>query len=79
VYEPGYAKYSPGKVLLAEIMKRSDELGIQVIDFGEGHADYKEAAASETHELAKVVMAPGLRGAVSMLPLRWQWRVRRRA
>lgn len=79
VYESGYGKYSPGKVLLAEIMKRSEQLGIQVIDFGEGHADYKEAAASETHELAKVVMALGLRGAVSMLPLRWQWRVRRRA
>lgn len=79
VYETGYAKYSPGKVLLAEIMKRSDELGIHVIDFGEGHADYKEAAASETHELAKAVMAPGLRGALSMLPLRWAWRMGRRA
>lgn len=79
VYESGYGKYSPGKVLLAEIMKRSEQLGIQVIDFGEGHADYKEAAASETHELAKVVMAPGLRGAVSMLPLRWAWRMGRRA
>lgn len=79
VYEPGHAKYSPGKVLLAEIMKRSEQLGIQVIDFGEGHADYKEAAASETHELAKTVMAPGLRGAVSMLPLRWAWRMGRRA
>ena len=74
VYEPGHAKYSPGKVLLAEIMKRSEQLGIQVIDFGEGHADYKEAAASETHELAKVVMAWGARGAASMLPLRWEWR-----
>lgn len=73
VYEPGYAKYSPGKVLLAEIMRRSEQLGIQVIDFGEGHADYKEAAASETNELAKVVMARGARGAVSMLPLRWEW------
>lgn len=79
VYESGYGKYSPGKVLLAEIMKRSEQLGIQVIDFGEGHADYKEAAASETRDLAKVVMAPGLRGAVSMLPLRWEWRVGRRA
>lgn len=78
VYGPGHAKYSPGKVLLAEIMKRSDQLGIQVIDFGEGHADYKEAASNETHELAKGVMAPGLRGAVSMLPLRWAWRMGRR-
>ena len=74
VYEPGHAKYSPGKVLLAEIMKHSEQLGIQVIDFGEGHADYKEAAATETHDLAKVVMAPGVRGALSMLPLRWAWR-----
>ncbi|ART54018.1 hypothetical protein CBP36_17465 [Acidovorax carolinensis] len=74
VYEPSHAKYSPGKVLLAEIMKRSEQLGIQVIDFGEGHADYKEAAATETHELAKVAMALGVRGALSMLPLRWAWR-----
>ncbi len=77
VYEPSHAKYSPGKVLLAEIMKRSEQLGIQVIDFGEGHADYKEAAACETHELAKVVMTPGVRGALSMLPLRWAWRMGR--
>lgn len=75
VYEPGHAKYSPGKVLLAEIMKCSEQLDIQVIDFGEGHADYKEAVACETHELAKAVMAPGVRGAVSMQPLRWAWRL----
>lgn len=77
VYETGYAKYSPGKVLLAEIMKRCEEHAIEVIDFGEGHADYKEAASCETHELAKAVMAPGLLGALSMLPLRWQWRMGR--
>lgn len=77
VYEPGHAKYSPGKVLLAEIMKRSESLGIQVIDFGEGHADYKDAAACETREVAKIAMAPGVRGALSMLPLRWAWRMAR--
>lgn len=74
VYEPTYAKYSPGKILLSEVMKHCSSLGGDVIDFGEGHADYKEAAACETHELAKVVMAPGVRGALSMLPLRWAWR-----
>lgn len=75
VYDSRYARFSPGKVLLAEIMKRSGYLGIQVIDFGEGHADYKEAVASETHDLTKIAMASGMRGAISMLPLRWAWRM----
>lgn len=77
VYEPAYAKYSPGKVLLSEIMRRSKQLGLDVIDFGEGHADYKEAAATETHDLAKTVVASGVLGALSMLPLRWAWRMER--
>jgi CelD/BcsL family acetyltransferase involved in cellulose biosynthesis len=77
-YEPAYAKYSPGKVLLSKVMKHCGALGVEVIDFGEGHADYKEAAATETYELAKVVVAPGVRGALSMLPLRWAWRMNRR-
>lgn len=79
VYEPVHAKYSPGKVLLAEIMRRNEQLGIDVIDFGEGHADYKEAVATETHDLTKAIVAPGLRGALSMLPLRWAWRTGRPA
>lgn len=77
VYEPAHAKYSPGKVLLSEIMRRSKQLGVDVIDFGEGHADYKEAVATETHDLAKAVVASGVLGALSMLPLRWAWRMER--
>lgn len=77
VYDPTYARYSPGKVLLSEVMKCCGSLGVKVIDFGEGQADYKVAIATETRDLAKVVVAPGLRGALSMLPLRWSWRMKR--
>jgi CelD/BcsL family acetyltransferase involved in cellulose biosynthesis len=78
VYEATYAKYSPGKVLLSEVMKHCIFLGIDVIDLGEGQADYKEAAATETHDLAKASIAQGVRGALSILPLRWAWRMKRR-
>ena len=77
VYEPNYAKYSPGKVLLSEVMKFCGSQGVKVIDFGEGQADYKVAVATETRELTKLVMAPGARGSLSMLPLRWSWRMNR--
>lgn len=74
VYEPTYAKYSPGKVLLSEVMKHCGSFGVDVIDLGEGQADYKEAAANETYDLVKATIAQGVRGALSMLPLRWAWR-----
>lgn len=74
VYDPSYSKYSPGKILLSEVMKHSDTHSVNVIDFGEGHADYKESVATEIHDLAKATVATGLLGALSMLPLRWAWR-----
>lgn len=75
VYDPAYSKYSPGKILLSEVMKQSDGNSVNVIDFGEGHADYKEVVANETQELTKVIVASGLLGALSILPLRWAWRM----
>lgn len=75
VYNTAYSKYSPGRVLLSEIIKHCSTLDIQIIDLGEGYADYKEAVANETHDLVKAVVAPGMLGKVSMLPLRWAWRV----
>lgn len=41
-FDPEYAKYSPMRLLLAEVIRRSfDELGCRVFDFGPGSDGYK--------------------------------------
>jgi len=74
VYDPAYSKYSPGKILLSEVMKHSEAQSVAIIDFGEGYADYKVAVSNEVRELCKATISSGVLGAISMLPLRLAWR-----
>ena len=57
----GHASTRPA--LLTEIMKRSERFGIQGDRLGEGQRSQR-GFANESNELAKTVMAPGLRGSV---------------
>jgi CelD/BcsL family acetyltransferase involved in cellulose biosynthesis len=40
-YNPCFAKYSPGIILLLKLAEAASDLGIKVIDLGRGDADYK--------------------------------------
>jgi CelD/BcsL family acetyltransferase involved in cellulose biosynthesis len=35
-YDPAFAKYSPGTILLLQMAERASELGISAIDMGRG-------------------------------------------
>lgn len=40
-YDPQYARYSPGLILLAELVRWAANLGLRMIDLGKGDAAYK--------------------------------------
>ncbi|MBN1129338.1 MAG: GNAT family N-acetyltransferase [Chitinispirillaceae bacterium] len=55
-YDPAYAKYSPGIILLIKIMETLCDAypSIQFIDFGFGDADYKQRFSSGTWQESSV-------------------------
>jgi CelD/BcsL family acetyltransferase involved in cellulose biosynthesis len=53
-YDPAFGRYSPGTVLLADLVGRSDDLGISIIDLGKGDEPYKRRFAN-----AEVTVASG--------------------
>lgn len=68
-YDRQFAKYSPGRILLAEVARGAQAHGIRRIDLGRGIDDYKQRAMSGSTLVAS--------GAVDLRPMtRWlsdQW------
>jgi CelD/BcsL family acetyltransferase involved in cellulose biosynthesis len=63
-YDPEFAKYSVGLVLLLEMARALAAAGIRVIDFGKGDDRYKQAAMTGAAELGEgVVELPSLAAA----------------
>ena len=52
-YDPGYAKYSPGIILLLKMAEHAQELGISTIDMGSGRALYKQRLMNGVVPLAE--------------------------
>ncbi len=52
-YDPAFARYSPGLVLLLKLVEGTDELGLRIIDLGKDHALYKERWANASVPLAE--------------------------
>lgn len=56
-YDPSFAKYSPGSILLAEIVDRFNaDSGLDVLDFGEGDAFYKRQYSNKVIEIDSLVI-----------------------
>jgi CelD/BcsL family acetyltransferase involved in cellulose biosynthesis len=71
-YDPDFARYSPGLILLLQMAESAPSLGIEAIDLGKGDARYKHALANRTVALAE--------GAVVRRSLAAEaWRLRRGA
>jgi CelD/BcsL family acetyltransferase involved in cellulose biosynthesis len=63
-YDPDYAKYSVGLVLLLRLAKAMADVGVRAIDFGKGDDRYKQAAMTGAVELSEgVVEVPSLASA----------------
>jgi len=62
-YDPDYGTYSPGTVLLLQILERLCADGVEAVDFGFGDAWYKAQFGNERFEEATIsVFAPTLSG-----------------
>ena len=60
-YDPAFARYSPGTVLLADLVERADDLGISIIDLGKGDEPYKRRFGNaEVSVTAGMVEVPSL-------------------
>jgi CelD/BcsL family acetyltransferase involved in cellulose biosynthesis len=65
-YDPAYARYSPGNLLLLELARSAAEQGVQRLELGPGEEAYKDCFATGSEGL--------LRGAVETRPLvRMAW------
>jgi len=58
VYDPAYAAYSPGALLLLEVARAAAGRGIETLDLGKGAEDYKAALCSGQLLLAEGSTAP---------------------
>jgi CelD/BcsL family acetyltransferase involved in cellulose biosynthesis len=62
-YAPGLSKYSPGAILLLEMIKAAPGMGIRWIDLGKGAQTYKDRIANDVVPLLEgVALRPSLRG-----------------
>ncbi len=65
-YDPQFQRYSPGILLLLDMMAGAQKLGINMIDFGRGDNDYKLRIANRR--------VPLIEGTVVTNPLIWSCR-----
>lgn len=83
-YDPSLAKFSPGVILNAEVMKRHFDSGYRFFDFlalqgGDSDSRFKAAWATESQELAGInIYKRGLRLLLYRVDQRWR-RVQKRA
>jgi CelD/BcsL family acetyltransferase involved in cellulose biosynthesis len=82
-YDPAYAKYSPGALLLIEAMRQAADEGITRIDFGPDLESYKGEFADPGQDVYEGVLlrspktAP-IRGSATDRWTRWRFRIERR-
>ena len=64
-YDPDYAKYSPGKVLLMHILEEASKSGIEEFDFGKGELQYKYHWTTGERQNRRIIFAsPTLKGKI---------------
>lgn len=78
VYNPEFKSYSPGRLLLAEIINAAEANGIKLIDRGAGDSAFKRELANEDQEFYRGVWSSGdLRANLYRVFLSLKWRLRK--
>lgn len=79
VYNPEFKNYSPGRLLLAEIINAAEVNGIKLIDRGAGDSAFKRELANEEQEFYRGVWSSGdLRANLYRVFLSLKWRLRKK-
>jgi CelD/BcsL family acetyltransferase involved in cellulose biosynthesis len=75
VYAVEYSAYSPGRILYRHIISSGSEMGIQILDRGEGDTSAKREFANEEHTYYSGIWWPhNFRGLVGRLAITAMWR-----
>lgn len=75
VYDKQFANYSPGRILFKHMFLAGAEHGVTVFDRGEGDNQAKRDFANDEHRFGRGFwQAPGVRGQLAHLALRFTWR-----
>jgi len=61
-----YNKYSPGKILISELIKWSITKKIKVFDFGLGEENYKKYWSNRTESLFRYFYTKNLKGLITL-------------
>jgi CelD/BcsL family acetyltransferase involved in cellulose biosynthesis len=51
-YDPDFGRYSPGLILLLDLINEASSRGIPLVDLGRGEHDYKLRVTSQFYEVA---------------------------
>lgn len=76
VYAKEYAAYSPGRILYRHVLEKGSEIGIRVLDRGEGDTQAKRDFANGEHMFQRGLWCPlSLRGLIALWSLAAFWRI----
>ncbi|MDE2181840.1 MAG: GNAT family N-acetyltransferase [Alphaproteobacteria bacterium] len=80
VYDPAIRAVSPGRLLLWELIRASEQAGLRLIDFGEGEAQYKQRFSTGSIRVGKAAWSAGNARAFAARALQSaQWRLQKRS
>jgi len=75
VYDSDFQQYSPGRLILWELIKNAPQNGITMIDFGEGEAQYKRQFSSKSISSYKAYWEAGdIRSRLAKVYQSFYWR-----
>jgi len=75
VYDSDFQQYSPGRLILWELIKNAPQNGITIIDFGEGEAQYKRQFSSKSISSYKAYWeADNIRSKLAKVYQSFYWR-----
>lgn len=78
VYDPQFATYSPGRILLKQLFSSAASQGVRFFDHGEGDTQAKRKFANETHQFYRGLWCTsGWRGLAARAVLSAYWRLHR--
>jgi CelD/BcsL family acetyltransferase involved in cellulose biosynthesis len=57
-FDPEYARFKPGHLLISELAAEHVALGVRELDFGRGGAEYKDRWATASHDVVSYSLSP---------------------
>jgi CelD/BcsL family acetyltransferase involved in cellulose biosynthesis len=70
-YDPDFAQYSPGLILLLELLRTLPEVGLSLLDLGKGDEPYKERLSNREIALLRGTAACGRQWAIANSARHW--------